>query len=138
MKQFNTFASKLRVKTVLCCSAAVFLSACGGNTDMGGAQLSATAASVTTDAGATPVTMAAAMTAAASTAAPSAAVEARGDAAPAVSTETAPAATAAGATGQAPEVTTQAFELTGYDSNPPQAQVAQQDGGAPAQATITQ
>jgi hypothetical protein len=126
MKQFNAFASKLRINVLLCCSASVLLSACGGNIDAGSDALSATAASVSTDAGAA---------AAASTSAPAAAVEAIAEAAPAASTEAAPAASTAaapaantaGATGQAAEVTTQAFELTGYDSAPLQAQAGQQD-----------
>lgn len=137
MTQFNALASKLRIKTLLCCSAAVLLTACGGNIDAGGEQLPATAAGVTTDAGAA---------AAANVAAPAAAVEAIADpapaasteAAPTASTEAAPTASTAGATGQPASVTTQEFELADYDSTPPQAQTGPQDAGANAPAPIRQ
>lgn len=139
MKQFKAFASKLRIDILLCCGATVVLSACGGgNIDAGADQLAATAASVSTDAR---------DLAAASTAAPAAAVEASTEAAPAASIQAAPtaipeasaasteaagSASNAGATGQTAEVTTQAFELTGYDSKQPQPQpqTGQQDAGA--------
>lgn len=141
MTQFNAFASKLRIDVLLCCSATVLLTACGGNIDAGGQQLPATAAGVTTDAGA-----AAAAAVPASAAAPAAAVEAIAEAAPAARIETAPAAgtktapntSSAGAAGQAADVTTQAFELTGYDSNPLQAQSGQQDASANVLASIKQ
>jgi hypothetical protein len=146
MKQFKVFASKLRINVLLSCSAAVVLTACGGgNLDAGSEQLSATAASVTTNAR---------DLAAASTAAPAPEVEASTQAAPAALAEAAPAAPAAsteaaspeaastdtartantaGTTGQAADVTTQAFEMTGYDSSQPQPQTEQQpaSGAAP-------
>jgi hypothetical protein len=126
MKQFTVFASKLRIKTLLCSSIAVLLTACGGNVDPGSEQLSATAASVSTDAGAA---------AAANTTEPAAAVEASAEAAPVASAEAAPVASTqavplastADATAQAAQVTTQAFELTGYGSSRLQAQAGQQD-----------
>ncbi|CAN7430456.1 hypothetical protein [Massilia sp. LjRoot122] len=121
--------TQFSIKSLLCCSAAVVLTACGGNIDAGGEQLSATAAGVTTDAGAA---------SAPGIAAPAAAVEAvdaiaeaaptaKAEAAPAANTEAAPAARTAGATAQAADVTTAAFELAGYDSTPPQARAGQQD-----------
>lgn len=128
MTQFNALASKFRIKTLLCRSAAVLLTACGGNIDAGGEQLPATAAGVTTDAGA-------AAAAAATVAAPAAAVEAIADPAPAASTE---AGATGGATGQPANLTTQEFELAGYDNTPPQAQTGPQDAGANAPAPIRQ
>lgn len=149
MTQFNAFASKLRINALLCCSAVALLTACGGNVDAGADQLSATAAGVTTDAGAAAV--------AASGAAPDAAVEAieaiaesapaanteappaaSTEAPPAASAEAAPGASTADAAGQAEDVTTQASELAGYDSNPLPAQTGQQDAGANAPASIKQ
>lgn len=134
MKHFNVFASKFRINVLLCCSANILLSACGGNIDTGGEHLVATAASVSTDAGAA---------AAANSTAPAATIEAIAeaapaavaDAAPAASTEAVPVATAdaastastAGATAPAANATTQAFELTGYGSTQLQAQAGQQD-----------
>ncbi len=135
MKQFKGFASKFRIKTLLCSSAVVLLTACGGNIETGSEQLSATAASVTTDA-------------AENTAAPTIAtntepaVEAVAEPAPAASAEAAPsanteavaaitkAANAAGATAQTEKVSTQAFELSGYDSTPSRTQTEQQDAAA--------
>lgn len=125
MKQFNAFASTFRINTLLCCGAAVLLSACGGSVDIGAGQLSATAASVSTDAGAA---------AAAGAVAPAPAVEAIAEAAPAApvaGTEAAAAAAAptpagAAATDQA-GAGTQEFALTGYGSKPQQGQAGQQD-----------
>jgi hypothetical protein len=146
MTQFNRFASKLRIQTLLSCCAAVLLSACGGGTDMTGSQLTAMSASGTTNPGAAAATTAAATavpasTAAAMTAAPSAssaAVEAVAEAAPGAGTETATSTASVGAARQAGEVTTQAFELTGHDSNPPEPQAAQQDESATPPATTRQ
>ena len=154
MKQFTVFASKLRIKALLCCSAAVLLTACGGNVDGVGDQQLATAAGVTSDAGA------AATASAVPAAAPEAAVEATAEAAPAASIEAAPAASieaaapaagteaadtgaapaanTAGTTGQAAEAASSAFELTGYDSNPLAPQTEQQNAGANAPAPIKQ
>jgi hypothetical protein len=145
MTQFNALASKLRINILLCCSAAVLLTGCGGNIDASGEQLPATAAAVSTDAGA-PI--------AANIVPPAAAVEAIAEAAPAASTETGPAASTetaaaastgaapiasiAGATGQTAKVTAGAFELAGYDSNPLQARTGQQNAGASAPAPIRQ
>lgn len=142
-KQFNAFASTQRIKSLLCFGAAVLLTACGGNTDAGIEQPSATAASVANDAGT-----------AASTAAPAAAADAIAEAAPAASNEAASAASngAAAATGtepartantadaatQAPAVATQEFKLTGYDSSSLQAQTGQGNAGADALAPIKQ
>ncbi|VXB07909.1 hypothetical protein [Massilia sp. 9I] len=140
-KQFNAFASTHRIKSLLCIGAAVLLTACGGNTDAGIEQPSATAASLATDAGA-----------AASAAAPAAAVEPITEAAPAASNEAASAASNGAATGtepartantadattQAPAVTTQEFNLTGYDSSSLQAQTGQENASANALAPIKQ
>lgn len=132
MNQCKVFASKLRTNVLLCCSATVVLSACGGgNIDAGGDQLAATAASVSTDAR---------DLAAASTAAPAAAVEVSTESAPAASpeaasaasTEAARTASTAGATPAPAEVTTGAFELSGYGNKQPQAQTGPQDAGANA------
>lgn len=144
-KQFNAFASTFRIKSLLCCGAAVLLSACGGNIDAGGEQLSASAASVSTDAGAPT---------AASSPAPAAAVETVAEAAPVAGTEAAavasneaavapgaepaPAAGTGGAATQAADVTAQAFELSGYDGTSPQTPTGQQDASAEALASIKQ
>ncbi|QOY96313.1 hypothetical protein IM543_11110 [Massilia sp. UMI-21] len=128
MKQFKAFASTFRIPSLLCCGAAVLLTACGGNIDGGGDQLSATAAGVSTDAGAVaaarPVAAAAAVEAIAETA-PVASI----DAGAAAGTEPAPAINAAGAPGQATDSTTTAeFELSGYGSEQQPAQTGQQGG----------
>lgn len=147
MKQFKAFVSKFRINALLSCSAAVLLTACGGNVDAGGQQLAATAAGVTTDASAAAAASTVALAAPAAAteaveavaeAAPAAATEAGTAAVPAASTAAAPAAGTAGATAQAANVTAQAFELTGYDSSPLQAQAGQQDAGASAPAPIKQ
>ncbi len=150
MTQFNALATTLRIKTLLCCSAAGLLTACGGNIDPGGEQLSATAASVSTDAGAAATAGTNAPAAAAETiaaAAPAASAEtastASAEAAPATHADAAPAAHAeaastAGATGQAPDAATGAFELSGYGSAPQQAEAGQQDVNANAVASIQQ
>ncbi|SFD11624.1 right-handed parallel beta-helix repeat-containing protein [Massilia yuzhufengensis] len=119
MKQFSTFASDLRINALLACSAAVLLTACGGSTlDASGAQQSATAAQVTADTGS-------AASVEAASAAPAVAVEAA-QPAPAAEASATPAA----------DVTTQAFELTGYDSNPLTPKAEQQaDASAPASTT---
>ncbi|MCC2972595.1 hypothetical protein [Massilia sp. IC2-476] len=137
MKRFNAFASTLRIKTLLCCGAAVLLTACGGNVDGGSGQLSASAASVVTDAGAAST---------ASTAAPAPAVDTIAEAAPAVnneaaapaSTEPAPTPGSADATAQAADPNAHAFELSGYDSTAPQTQAGLQDASASALASTPQ
>ncbi|MFC5547391.1 DUF4214 domain-containing protein, partial [Massilia aerilata] len=52
MKKQASFSPALRINALLCCSAAVLLSACGGNADMGAAA-SQTAAAITSSADAT-------------------------------------------------------------------------------------
>jgi hypothetical protein len=49
MKKQASFSPALRINALLCCSAAVLLSACGGNADMGAAA-SQTAAAITSSA----------------------------------------------------------------------------------------
>lgn len=67
MKRITAFALHLRHKALLCCSAAVLLSACGGNIDDGTGQSGVTAAQVTADTGVTAPSAAAAAPAAAPT-----------------------------------------------------------------------
>jgi parallel beta-helix repeat protein len=74
MKKQASFSPALRLNALLCCSAAVLLSACGGNADMPGAATGQTAAAITSSADATSAvepnpTDATAATAASSTAA---------------------------------------------------------------------
>ncbi|MCS0592682.1 DUF4214 domain-containing protein, partial [Massilia norwichensis] len=47
MKKQASFSPALRINALLCCSAAVLLSACGGNADLGAAAGSQTAAAIT-------------------------------------------------------------------------------------------
>lgn len=146
MTQFNANAAKLRTKFLLCCSAAILLSACGGNVDPGSEQLTATAASVTAEAGAPAAaagidSMAPAAGASPEAAAAAVAVSAPAtvaEAAPAAGIEAAPAASANGATSGAADARAQAFELSGYGSTPLQAQDGQQDAGAAAPVPIKQ
>jgi hypothetical protein len=103
MKNFATFASDIRLNALLCCSAAVLLTACGGSTvDAGqGAQTAATVASVKTAA-------------------------ANGDAS--VPNQTDAAAAQANAAG-----TNTSFDLVGYAADPTvDAAVAGADQAAPA------
>lgn len=136
MKQFNAFASTFRIQNLLCCSAALLLTACGGNMDAGSEQLSATAASVASDAGVAALAGSAAPAAAAETTAEAAPAEgneaaAASSAAPAApSTVAAPTASAAGATAPAADTSARTFELTGYDGNAQQTQAGPQDAGA--------
>jgi hypothetical protein len=103
MKNFATFASDIRLNTLLCCSAAVLLTACGGSTiDAGqGAQTAATVASVNASA-------------------------ANGDAS--VPNQTDAAAAQANAAG-----TNASFDLVGYAADPTaDSAVADADQAAPA------
>jgi parallel beta-helix repeat protein len=105
MKKLVTFASDVRLNALLCCSAAVLLTACGGGMSDTNAGQSQTAANLTSS------TEQSAANSAATTV-PNAADAAR-----------APAAEAAAAGN---------FELSGYDSNPLSG--AQADASAPAAA----
>jgi parallel beta-helix repeat protein len=91
MKKLVTFASDVRINAMLCCSAAVLLTACGGGMSDTGAGQSQTAATLTSSADQSAANSAA-------TTVPNAADAAK-----------APAAEAAAAGN---------FELSGYDSNP--------------------
>lgn len=125
--------TQFSIKSLLCCSAAVLLTACGGNIDVGGEPLSATAAGVSTDAGAASAPGIAAPAAAVEAVEAVEAVDAIAEAAPTASTEAASAATteaaptASTSKATAADVAAGAFELAGYGSTPPQAQTGQQD-----------
>jgi parallel beta-helix repeat protein len=106
MKKLATFASDIRVNAVLCCSAAVLLSACGGDVADTNGQQSQTAAVVTSSAAQAAADSAATM--------PNAA-----DAAKATAAE-------AGAAGS--------FELSGYESHPLSAKDAEASIGGDAPA----
>jgi len=115
MKQSKAFASHLRLNALLCCSAAVLLSACGGNIDNGTGHPGATAAQVTTDSGATVPSAAPASPAAIPT---TDATVAQADAATVTPSDTTTITPTIPAGEQAADGTTQAFELNGYDSKP--------------------
>jgi hypothetical protein len=106
MKKLVTLASDIRVNALLCCSAAVLLSACGGGSSDTGNAPNATAATVAT-----------AATAAVSTSVPDT-VEA---ATTPNATDAAPAADATAAATAAATATGNDFALSGYTSNPLQA-----------------
>ncbi|WP_078031979.1 choice-of-anchor Q domain-containing protein [Massilia sp. KIM] len=98
MKQLVTFASEFRVHALLCCSAAVLLTACGGDTDMG--QQSQTAAQL------------------ASTAASAATVEAADATAQATPAQALDATATPAAADQGAAQAAHSFELSGYASHP--------------------
>ncbi|MCA1856266.1 right-handed parallel beta-helix repeat-containing protein [Massilia oculi] len=121
MKQVSAFASHLRLNAMLCCSAAVLLSACGGATTE--SQQSSTAAQVSSDSG------------------PAVPAPAPGNSAglpdTAAGTGNAPGTASTAATGAAADVTPQAFELNGYDSNPLESRAGQEEEGATPPASTT-
>jgi hypothetical protein len=135
MKQSKAFASHLRLNALLCCSAAVLLSACGGNIDDGTGQLGATAAQVTTDTGATAPGAAAATPATPAATPTTDTTVPQADAATVTPSDTTTITPTVPTGEQAADVTTQAFDLNGYDSNPLEPKTEQGEAGAGAPAS---